>query len=399
MKRAEIKILFLIIVIFIAACVETDIYLPAYPNMIAYFGVSKAAIQRLLTWNFIGICLSGPFYGPISDAFGRRKPLLFALVLFEIGSLLTVFANRYETMLIGRFLQGLGSGGCFTLGTAIMFDTFKKEKAMRAVNQLNTIIPVIMALAPFVGGILNYYYGFRSNFSLIAVMALISLTISFLMFEEPLSKEKRKPFHAYQILSDFKRAFLCLPFWQITIVLSLMFSAYIAFLSIISVLYPIEFGVSQTMFPFFQGALLISWLIGSLSFKRVLKVFGAIRIKRFGMKLLVLSAVLFALATLFASRNPYLLTAPMVVFALGANWMMSLYFPEGMETLPDIKGTTSSLMTSFRLLITSLSIGAVSHSYQGTIVPVTWVVVITALVSMLLLTRYEKIKANESIST
>ena len=88
--------------------------------MMKAFSVSEGAIQGLLTWNFVGICLSGPFYGPISDSFGRKKPLMFALVLFFLGSVLTLFSIDFSQMILGRVLQGLGSGGCFTLGTAII---------------------------------------------------------------------------------------------------------------------------------------------------------------------------------------------------------------------------------------------------------------------------------------
>ena len=55
-------------------------------------------------------------------------------------------------MLLGRVLQGLGSGGCFTLGTAILFDVFQKEQAVMALNKINVMIPVIMAGAPMLGG-------------------------------------------------------------------------------------------------------------------------------------------------------------------------------------------------------------------------------------------------------
>ena len=152
-RKTELKYLFLIIVVFIAACVETDIYLPAFPDMIKWFNTTEGAIQGLLTWNFVGICVSGPFYGPISDSFGRKKPLLVALGMFLAGSLITLFAQTLDQMLWGRILQGLGSGGCFTLGTAIIFDAFKKDRAIDALNKLNTAIPLIMAGAPLFGGL------------------------------------------------------------------------------------------------------------------------------------------------------------------------------------------------------------------------------------------------------
>src|SRR5579872_6483105 len=104
--HSSAKYLFLIIVIFIAACIETDIYLPAFPDMMRFFQASEEQIQSLLTWNFIGICLSGPFYGPFSDSYGRKKPLLLALGLFLAGSLLTIFGQTFDQMLMGRLLQG-----------------------------------------------------------------------------------------------------------------------------------------------------------------------------------------------------------------------------------------------------------------------------------------------------
>ncbi len=105
MNRHEFKWFIIILIIFLAAGIETDIYLPAFPDMITFFGVSESRIQQLLSWNFIGICLSGPLYGPISDTVGRRWPLLAALGLFLLGSLITIFTSDFELMLVGRFLS------------------------------------------------------------------------------------------------------------------------------------------------------------------------------------------------------------------------------------------------------------------------------------------------------
>ena len=150
--------------------------------MMTWFSASESSIQGLLTWNFVGICIAGPFYGPLSDSFGRKKPLMAALGLFFAGSLITLFAQTLDQMLWGRILQGLGSGGCFTLGTAILFDAFQKERAIKAINNLFTIIPLIMAGAPMLGGYLNQTFGFRSNFLAILFFVLVSfcrLLVSF----------------------------------------------------------------------------------------------------------------------------------------------------------------------------------------------------------------------------
>lgn len=389
-RKTELKYLFLIIIVFIAACIETDIYLPAFPDMMKWFSASESQIQGLLTWNFVGICLSGPFYGPISDALGRKKPILVALGMFLAGSLITLFAQTFDQMLWGRILQGLGSGGCFTLGTAIIFDSFQKNRAIDAMNKLNTAIPLIMAGAPMLGGYLNYTFGFRSNFLAIAIFVLISLIVCFFTLGETLPKEKRQPLNAGKIFRDFKQALLCLPFWQLTLATSVLFGAYISFLSGISVLFVVEFGMSKALFPFIQAAILGGWVAGSLTIKRSMEKWGLLKVKRAGIALCIIGGALLVLITLIAPRNPYLLTSGMVLYALGANWIFGLYFPEGMEILPDIKGITASLMTSVRLLIAAGMVAISSSLYDATIYPITAMTVGTLIVLIPTLIFYER---------
>ncbi len=362
----------------------------------AWFSASEGAIQSLLTWNFIGICLAGPLYGPISDAFGRKKPLLAALGLFLTGSIVTTFAQNLDQMLWGRILQGLGSGGCFTLGTAIIFDSFQKERAINALNNLNMIVPIIMAAAPMAGGFLNQAFGFRSNFLLIAVFVLISLCICLFFFDETLAKEKRTSFQMKSVLRDFKSAFTSLPFWQLTIATSISFAGYIAFLSGTSVLFVVEFGMSKAIFPFIQAAILGGWVMGSLFLNRTIAKWGIPKIKKAGLILCLAGGLELALVTLIFPRDPYLLTLGMVIYAFGANWIIGLYFPEGMEILPDIKGITASLITSVRLLIAALVVGMTSSLYNSTIYPLTAVVVGTIVIIVPTLLLYEKRKQRSS---
>lgn len=392
MTLKEWNFLFLIIIIFIAACIETDIYLPAFTDMMAYFNVSEEAIQGLLTWNFVGFCIAGPFYGPLSDAIGRKKPLIFALGLFFIGSLITLYSQSFEMMLFGRVLQGLGSGGCFTLGTAIIFDAFQQQKAIEALNRINSICPFIMALAPMVGGYLNYTFGFRSNFLAIALCVAASLLISLFFYGETLQKEKRVELDVKQILKNFKKVSLSLPFWQTTTIISLPFAGYLAFLSTISVLYILEFGMTKQELPFHQAVILGGWLIASWTFKPCLKRSSIAQIKMIGTVLMLASAISLIVAALAVPTNPYYFTAAMTVFAFGVNWSQGLYFPESMEIFPEIRGIAASLLTSIRLLMTAAIVGCSSLLYNGTIYPVVTVVVATILVTVATTIIYENKK-------
>ena len=396
MLNKEWKYLLLITVTFIAACIETDIYLPTFTDMMAYFVISEETIQSLLTWNFIGICISGPLYGPISDAIGRKKPLLFALGLFLAGSILTLYADTFEVMLYGRVLQGLGSGGCFTLGTAIIFDAFKQEQAVLAIGRLNSIVPLIMAVAPVVGGYLNYAYGFRANFLAITICVVLSLAICLLFLDETLDKDKRVSFDFKRVGLNFKKVLLSVPFWQTTSVVSLVFAGYLAFLSCISVLFVLEFGISKHILPLFQASLLGAWVVASLTYSRAIAYFGTQKVKGIGTVFFVAGGIGFIVAGLYCPNNPYILTLPMLSYTFGANWVQGLYFPEGMEIFPDIKGTAASVLTSIRLLLTAIIVGVASYFYDATIYPIMLLILAIIVVVYATIVAYEKGKMSKT---
>lgn len=389
MNKTEFKQLFLIIVIFISAAIETDIYLPAFPDMMTWFSVTEGEIQSLLTWNFLGICLFGPFYGPLSDSFGRKKPLLVALGIFLIGSLITLISQNLDQMLWGRILQGCGSGGCFTLGTAIIFDAFTKKRAISAVNNLNTIIPLIMALAPMIGAYLNHHFGFRSNFLAIAVFVTLSFLTCLFFFQETHSKE-RAPLRIKTIFKDFSEVIKSLAFWQITLMCSVIFGGYIAFLSGTSVLFVVEFGMSKSVFPFIQALLLGGWVAASLMLNQVVAKWGIAKVKKLGAIFISIGGIGGFFFAICLPRDPYFISLAMMLYSFGANWTIGLYFPEGMELFPKIKGITASLLTSARLAIAAIIVSCSGSMYNGTIYPLALIILGTIILILPTIIFYEK---------
>ena len=96
--------------------------------------------------------------------------------------------------------------------------------------------------------------------------------------------------------------------------------------------------------------------------------------------------------SIWAPTSPMLLTGCMLFYAFGSSWMMAVYFAEGMEILPDIKGVTASLLTSGRLLLTAVIVGVVSHLYDGTVYPLVISIVFIMVVSLITMHFYEKKK-------
>lgn len=387
-----LKNISLIIIIYIAAAIETDIYLPAFVDMMNFFKVTEEEIQYILIINFIGLLISSPIYGPVSDSFGRKKPLVASLILFLVGSIITVFTSDFNVMLFGRFLQGLGSGGCFTIGGAIVFDIFDNQKAIKVLNYLGAAIPIIMSFAPPVGGYLNYEFGFRSNFIAILILVLISVIITTIFFKESLNKEKRKEFNLKFIMNDFLILSKTKQFLKLQITLSLDWAGYTMFLSITSVLFVADFGLSKTYFPFVQLGFLIPYVAGCLSANTAIKHFGIDFIKKSSIFLIMIGGSLLILASIFYSRDPLILTASTIPISIGFAWYNSPYFIEIMSLFPNLKGASSSLLTSTRLLITAILVSIVSKYSINTIIPLTFVMTLICIALCALTISFERNK-------
>ena len=373
--HSYIKNISLIMLVFIAACIETDIYLPAFPDMMEAFDVSEGTIQNLLSWNFASLCLSGPIYGPLSDAFGRRKPLLAGLAIFLLGSIFTVSATSFEGMLLGRVLQGLGAGGCFTIGSAIIFDVFPKKLALRALAQMNVITPCLMAAAPLLGGYLNHRYTFYANFWVITILVCLSLISIMLFFKESLPRPKRTPLDRKVISGNFRTILMCPTFWRLTLMVSLLFAGYIVFLSNASVLFVKAFGLPKTTLPWLQATLILSYVCASLFCAILMEKLGIPYLKRLGLGLIALTAFFLILTYFFFPTNPYWATGAMLPYAAGFFFLQTPYFGELMDLYPSLKGTAASILTSVRLLLTAGIVSLGSLFYNSTLLPVSLLVI------------------------
>ena len=106
----------------------TDMYLPSLPVMTAYFDTSVSMVQTGLTFSMLGLVFGQLVFGPLSDAYGRRPPLLVSLVLFVAATFACIFAPTIEVFAALRFLQGIAASGGIVIARSIAADKFKRRR-------------------------------------------------------------------------------------------------------------------------------------------------------------------------------------------------------------------------------------------------------------------------------
>ncbi|WP_298773435.1 multidrug effflux MFS transporter [uncultured Shewanella sp.] len=355
----------IMIFIFLAAAMETDIYLPAFPDILHALNTNEVMVQRILSFNFIGVCIGSLLYGPLSDHFGRKPILMWGFALFAVASIGCIFALSIEQLLWFRLLQGLGSAACMIVGTAMIFDLFEAEQAAKVVSDLNTLVVSLIALAPLIGGWINVNWGYQASFVFIAVLVLVSALKCWLFLPESLTVPNRKKLQPLRVLSDYKKVLSTAAFWYNTLATSLILAAYLVFVSNMSLLFVNELSVSQSRFPYFQMAILGTFVLVSINNGRMIDKWGMERLKYTGLLVVLASALLFHLLTEAQLNSPFYLTAVMCLFSVGAGCSVGIFFTQSMQACAELTGIAASLVTAIRLCIVALAIDFGSYQYDG----------------------------------
>src|SRR5215468_4273962 len=125
-----------------------DTYLPAFPEMAASLGASRATVQQSLTSYLAPYAAMMLVHGPLSDRYGRRTWIIIALLLFSAGSLGCALAQSIEAFLGWRMLQGFSVGATTVVGRALIRDLFEGAAAQRQFARVNLVFILAPAVAP-----------------------------------------------------------------------------------------------------------------------------------------------------------------------------------------------------------------------------------------------------------
>lgn len=168
-----------------------DMYLPALPSIGASLGASAAGVQASLMAFFISLGLGQMVYGPASDMLGRKKPLYFGLLVFAVGSVGCALAPDIQTLVVWRFIQGLGACAGMVVPRAVVRDLHTGAEAARLMALLTLVFSVSPILAPLFGSFLIEWSGWRAVFWAVTVAAVLAVGLLATSLPETRSAEQR----------------------------------------------------------------------------------------------------------------------------------------------------------------------------------------------------------------
>jgi len=354
-----------------------DTYLPALPELTAQLGATDSQAQLTITGLLLGLGLGQLIIGPLSDAVGRRKPLLIGLAAHGLMSVLCALAPSIAILSVTRTLQGLAGAAVAVVAMAVVRDLFSGIKAAQLLSRLILVLGVAPILAPSLGSALLKVTSWQGIFVVLAVAAVLMFALAFFALPETLPVSRRQPARVRSSLQSYRVLFTDRLFVVMVLVAGLMFATLFAYISGAPFVLQGIYGLSPQQFGLAFSANAVGMIIMTQLNPLLLRRYSPVQI--LGVSILVAligSIVLLTFAiTNFGGLLGFMLPLFFIVSAAG------LSFPNApaiaLNRHGEAAGTAAALLGAAQFMIGGFIAPLVGVFADGTTVPMAAVILST----------------------
>ena len=331
-----------------------DLYLPAFPEVAADLGVGDAAIQLTLTATMVGFALGQLIVGPLSDALGRRRPLIIATSVHILASIAVAFAPTIELVMAGRVLQGIGAAGGGVVAMAMVRDLFGGQQLIRMLSRMALVTGLAPVLAPVIGSQLLNVMPWRGVFIALAGYGIVMTVIAGWLMVETLPVERRGRFEVATIARRYRHLFADAAFLGVAFVGAATFTALFAYLSASSLLLQDQFGLTAQQYGAVFAVNSLGLVIGTQASARLMRVLPPQSVTTAGLSVMLGGAVALLVCGLLGTGVlPVMISLFFVVAPVGL--IMPTVQVTALATHAGEAGTAASLIGALNMGIAGLA--------------------------------------------
>jgi DHA1 family bicyclomycin/chloramphenicol resistance-like MFS transporter len=346
-----------------------DIMLPSLPDIGAAFRISDAnRLQTVLSTFLLGFGLGQFIIGPLSDRFGRRPVLLFGMAVYCAASVVAILAPSFETLLLARALQGLGTSATRVIATSVVRDCYAGRRMASVMSLVMMVFIAVPVVAPAIGQTIMLLAQWRGIFIVLMIYGFAALIWCALRLPETLPVSERRSLALGDVLSAYRQT--------ITNRQTLVYA--LAAGGVIGTLFAFVFTAQQVFteifhlghyFPLAFAAIAVGVAIAGFLNSRFVGSLG-MRVISHGALVgyVVVAAVMLAAVKFDVLTLPlFMVLAALMMFAFGL--VFSNFTALAMEPQGHIAGTASSLYGTITTLL-GIGIGTIiGQDYDGTLMP------------------------------
>ena len=330
-----------------------DLYLPAFPTLARDFGVTASRVQLSLTACLIGLAAGQLVAGPLSDRWGRRRPVIVGTIAYAAVTLLCAVAPSAELLTAARLLQGLAGGVGVVVSRAIVRDLYGGVAAAKYFSRLVLVFGLAPIVAPTAGSIILHFASWRGVFVVLAAFGALIALVTALGLPETLPVERRSTGGLRAVAGSARRLLSDRVFIGYALTQGLAFAGLFAYIAGSSFVVQEVYGGTSTQF----GLLFGLNAIGLVALGQV----NSVLLDRFAPRRLLVATlavgVLGAAALTGAATGHSLTLFAVAMFVYVAS--IGLVMPNGtalaLDRHPGMAGTASAVLGAIQSTIGSLA--------------------------------------------
>ncbi|WOF22837.1 multidrug effflux MFS transporter [Microbacterium betulae] len=353
-----------------------DMYLPAFPEMVAELDTTASGVQLSLTAFLVGAGVGQVIFGPLSDRFGRLGPLVAGMLIYLAASVATALAPTVEFLIGARLVQGLAGAAGMVISRAIISDLAKGVEAARGLSVVMTVSGIAPVLAPVAGSLLTEPIGWRGLMWVVTGLVAIGLIAVFLSVRETRPRTVRDAARQGPKTSPV-RALTSRAYLGNMLAYVFAFTTMMAYISASPFLYQGMMGMDQVQYGLAFGLnALALMLVGALS-ARLTRRFHVAALARTGLLLNLASVAVFAVLV-FTGAPAIWLTVPILV-SVG---VLGLSFGNAtalaLAAVPAAAGLGSAILGLLQHVFAGIAAPIVSIAGETTAVPLAITMLVTS---------------------
>ena len=363
------ELIALIVAMMALVALSIDMMLPALGRIASDYNIESANDRQFVISSFlIGFGLAQLIYGPLADAFGRKRVFLAALGLYLIATVVCIAAPSFETLIAARFLQGMTAAASRVISVAIARDLTSGRRMAEVMSMVMTVFMIVPVMAPGLGQLILFVAPWRWIFVFLFLFAVFIAVWMTIRLPETLHPEHRRPLKFVPIIKAFWETTQHRLMLGYTLAGGVFFGGLYAFLNSAEQVFAVHFALGEA-FPLAFSAVAGAMAVTSFANSRLVGRMGQRRLSHGALiAFTVISTGHTALLlTGFDAFIPYtvLLAAAMMLLGLIAANFSAL----AMEPVGHIAGTASAAYGFVTGVMGGLIGLGIGQLYNGTGMP------------------------------